>query len=426
MTGDRNSVNSFVIIAASLGLGLIFNWLFFEKMVGISYPLFIAVTLLSYFGLSLYFKTQLTKSAWVLGIAILVLAGFVAIRESDFLSFLNIVTSFLLLLVLASFGSARKLGEFEIIDYFKAIFILPFQFIASIPTVVANLFVPRQEQREGSKISPIIRGLVITVPILIVFILLFSSADLVFQKYLGKIFDFDLSQFLPRFILVAVVTLAFVGAFGYLFQKMNVFTPRPLGSHANIGLTEVRILFGAVNILFLIFILVQITYLFGGENNITKIGFTYADYARKGFFELIAVAAFCFLLVFAVERHAPRLTEKHTTSFKALAGILILQVIVIMVSAFKRLLLYEKAYGFTAERFYAHALTTGLGLIFLLLLYKIVTDQRENRFVFGSFVLTVFFLIGLNLFNPDSFIARQNIDQRLAQNDPVLSLISNY
>ena len=418
MIDNQNPSKALLITALSLGLGLVFNWLFFDKTVGISYLLFIAVTLLSYFGLSFYFKIQLTKTAWVLGIVILVLADFVAIRESIFLSFLNIVTSFFLLLALASISNGRKLGDFEMIDYLKAIFILPFQFIASIPTVIANLFVSREELRQGSKIYPIIRGLVITLPILIVFILLFSSADLVFQKYLGKIFDFDLSQIGPRLFLIALVTFAFIGAFGYLFQKMNVFTPQPPSNSTTIGLTEVRILFGAVNILFLMFILVQITYLFGGEDNISKIGFTYADYARKGFFELIAVAAFSFLLVFAVERHAPRLTDKHATSFKILAGILILQTILIITSSFKRLLLYENAYGFTAERFYAHALTIGLGLIFLLLLYKIVIDQKENRFVFSSFVVTILFLIGLNLFNPDLFVAKQNIDQRLAQNEP--------
>src|SRR3989344_746174 len=327
MTDYKNSINSFILVVASLALGLIFNWLFYDKLVGISYPLFIAVTLISYFGLSSYFKTTPNSSSWQVGIVILILASFVAIRESEFLSFLNVVTSLSLLLVLASFRNGRKLWDFEIIDYLKAIFILPFQFIASIPTVMANLFVAREELRQGSKIYPIIRGLVITVPILIVFILLFSSADLVFQKYLGNIFDFDLSEFLPRFILVSLVTFAFVGAFGYLFQKMNFSTPRPPSSPTNIGLTEVRILFGAINTLFLIFILVQVTYLFGGEDNITKLGFTYAEYARKGFFELLAVAAFSLLLVFAVERHAPRLIEKHTTSFKVLAGILILQVV---------------------------------------------------------------------------------------------------
>jgi len=417
MTDNRNSLNSFLIIACSLGLGLVFHWLFYDKLVGISYPIFIAVVLASYFSLSLYFKTVPGSTSWFLGVAILVFASFVAVRESMALTFFNVVATLCLLLVLAAISYGQKLRDFEIIDYLKAIFLLPFQFIASIPTVIANLFVS-PEQRQGSKMYPIIRGLVITLPILIVFILLFSSADLVFQKYLGKIFDFDLSEILPRFFLVAVVTIAFVGAFGYLFQKIHPIAPRPIRGNSNIGLTEVSILLGAINALFLVFILVQITYLFGGEDNITKIGFTYAEYARKGFFELIAVAAFSFLLVFAVERHVPRSGERHAASFKSLSATLILQVILIMVSSFKRLLLYEDAYGFTPDRFYAHALTVGLGLVFLLLLYKIVFDQKENRFLFSSFVLTTLFLVGLNLFNPDSFMAKQNVNQRLAQNQP--------
>ncbi len=301
MTDNKNSLNAVFITAISLALGLIFHWLFYGKLIGISYPLFIAVTLVSYFGLCSYFKIQLTSSSWVLGIVILILASFIAIRDSFSLTFLNVLTSFFLLLILASFRNDRKLGDFEVGDYFKAIFILPFRFVASIPTVIANLFVSRQELRQNSKIYQMIRGLIITLPILFVFISLFSSADLVFQKYLGKIFDFDIPWFLPRLVLISIVTFVFVGAFGYLFQKANIFEPRASRGNSNIGLTEVGILFGAINILFLLFILVQITYLFGGQDNITQLGFTYAEYARKGFFELIAVAAFSFLLVFALK-----------------------------------------------------------------------------------------------------------------------------
>jgi hypothetical protein len=90
---------------------------------------------------------------------------------------------------------------------------------------------------------------------------------------------------------------------------------------------------------------------------------------------------------------------------------LIVQVILIMVSAFKRLFLYEEAYGFTTLRLYSHAFIIFLAIIFILLLYKIYKDKRENAFAFRAFVSIVVFLTVMNILNPDVFIARRNIER---------------
>lgn len=154
-----------------------------------------------------------------------------------------------------------------------------------------------------------------------------------------------------------------------------------------------------------------ITYLFGGEGNIVSQGFTYAEYARKGFFELIAVAIISFLLLLATEKYTAKKDTKHFLIFQILGTALILEVILIMVSAFMRLLLYEQAYGFTTLRLYSHAFIIFLGIIFILLLYKIFIDNRENVFVFQVFLSIIVFLATMNVLNPDLFIARRNIER---------------
>src|SRR3989338_3679110 len=181
---------------------------------------------------------------------------------------------------------------------------------------------------------------------------------------------------------------------------------------------ETSIVFGSVNALFLVFIILQLTYLFGGDSNITLQGFTYADYARKGFFELIAVSVISLLLLLAAEKFSPRTAAKHTALFKSLGTALVVQVIVIMVSAFTRLKLYEDAYGFTTLRLYSHAFIFLLAIIFLLLLYKIYVDHREKFFAFHSFVAAMLFLVAMNILNPDAFIARQNI-QHIPENGEI-------
>jgi len=82
-----------------------------------------------------------------------------------------------------------------------------------------------------------------------------------------------------------------------------------------------------------------------------------------------------------------------------------------MVSAFTRLTLYEEAYRFTILRFYSHAFIILLAAVYCLLLYKIYKDKRENAFAFRGFILVASFLVIMNFFNPEAFIARRNIER---------------
>ena len=166
-----------------------------------------------------------------------------------------------------------------------------------------------------------------------------------------------------------------------------------------------------MNFLFFVFILVQFTYLFGGESNISAQGFTYAEYARRGFFELIAVAIISLLLLLVIEKYVIKEKTGHVLGFKILSTALVIQVMLIMVSAFTRLSLYEQAYGFTVLRFYSHAFIILLAIIFCLLLYKIHQDRQENTFALRAFSVIILFIVVMNFLNPDAFIARRNIER---------------
>lgn len=268
--------------------------------------------------------------------------------------------------------------------------------------------------KDRDRTSQIIRGILLAAPVLFLFILLLSSADLVFHKYASKLIDIRITgESVFRTILVLSATAAFIGTFTYLFIKpARIGDTEPVNpDRQSLGLIEGAILLGSVNALFLSFILVQVTYLFGGRRNIAVEGVTYAQYARRGFFELIAVAAISFLLIWLTEKYIFRRGEKHALSFTLLSGALIVQVIVIMISAFKRLALYEGAYGYTVLRFYSHVFIIWLAVVFLLLLVKILTNEEENFFALRMFTSGLIFLAFLNFFNPDAFIARQNISR---------------
>jgi hypothetical protein len=404
-------LKALLIAGISLFLGFCFDYFFYKSVPGINFPVYIILIISGLFVIAYFLKKQISKQVLLLILPLLFLSSMVFVRSSIFLALLNVGTSVLLLLFITKFSFFAKLKKFWVNDYLK-ILLLPFDFIDPAFKNVANLFKLRGGKKD-EKLSQVIKGVVITLPILFIFILLFSASDLVFQRYLLNIISLDIKpETIFRTILIAVVTMATMGAYAYTFREKDEVAESSVQSNSSgIGQVETAILFGSINVLFFIFILLQLTYLFGGQSTIEAQGFTYADYARRGFFELIAVAVISFALIWLTEKYIAKKADIHTTLFKFLSSALIVQVILIMGSAFKRLFLYEQAYGFTTLRLYSHIFIILLGIIFLLLLYKIIKDEKENTFAFRSFVVTILFLVAINFLNPDAFIARQNIDR---------------
>ncbi len=402
---------AFLTTGISVILGLLFNYFFYDKLLGIGVPIYIALIVIGLFTISAYLKKKIDNQVLWLLIPLGFFSLMVFVRSSLLLTFLNIIGSLLLLLLIAKISFAEKIKTFLIFDYIK-IFFLPLKFLIPLFLTIFDVFTLQGVKKDSKTFLQIGKGIIITLPVVIIFLVLFSSADLIFQKYIADITTITLQpETVIRSILVLMVTLAFTGAYSYIFSNQQETTPQKTNQSYIIGNIEISILLGAVNVLFFAFILVQLTYLFGGVDNIASQGFTYAEYARKGFFELIAVAIISFFLLFTTEKYIIKKDTEHTLVFKILSTALIVQVILIMVSAFKRLLLYEEAYGFTTLRLYSHAFIIFLAIIFILLLYKIYKDKRENAFAFRAFVSIIIFLALMNILNPDLFIAQQNIER---------------
>jgi hypothetical protein len=398
------------VAGVSLLLGLLFDQLFFKQLPGLSFPLYVAGIAAGVFGLAVYLGLRPGRPAWLLALPLLGFASMVAVRSSPPLVLMDILACGLLLLLIAKVAFRRELTSLGVKEY-AAIALLPLKFFEPARHTIAQLVASHRTVTRQSTSGRVLRGIALTLPVLAIFLLLFSSADLVVGKYVGSLIKLNFSdEFIVRTILITLSTLGLLGGYSYLFHRTGPETvpaaPKP---GVTIGKIESSIMLASVNALFLAFIAVQLTYLFGGQSNISALGFTYAEYARKGFFELLTVAVVAFALLWNAEKYVERTDRGHSPLFKVLSVALTLQVILIMGSAFKRLYLYEQAYGFTALRLYSHAFTVLLAVIFIILAYKIIRSASTQAFAFPAFLAVIAFLACLNAINPDAFIARQNI-----------------
>jgi hypothetical protein len=103
-----------------------------------------------------------------------------------------------------------------------------------------------------------------------------------------------------------------------------------------------------------------------------------------------------------------RIKRNQKAVFSGLGITLVLLVIVILVSAFQRLWLYEQAYGFTRLRMYSHLFMIWLGfLLVVVVLLELI--QKQRAFALSAFIAAVGFVVSLNLINVDAWIVNQNV-----------------
>jgi hypothetical protein len=411
---------------AALCVGFAVDVLFWKKTPGISFTIFIVLCLALGFWLLHMQHIRPARNTFFLLIPILIFCALTFVRKDPLTTFLNYVLTLFSVAVLAMTFRSGNWITYNVRDYLANFF----QLIGSLFVHPKDLDSHADPQQAVENPVPnrklflsILRGILLALPVLFIFTLLLSSADMVFAQKLDNLFaNFrieNISEYLFRGLYILLSAYFFVGLIRYAAtrsqQEKLIGVDKPLFSPF-LGFTETSIILGSVILLFSVFVAIQFHYLFFGQSNITLTGFTYSEYARRGFGELVAVAVFSLLLLQGLGAITKHETKQQKRVFSILMIGLVATVLIILVSAFQRLLLYESAYGFSELRTYAHVFMIWLGILLVaVLIFEITEHQR----VFANLALVVLigFTATLNFLNVDTFIARQNINRAIQGED---------
>jgi hypothetical protein len=263
----------------------------------------------------------------------------------------------------------------------------------------------------GSRVSAVARGLALGFPLLVLFGALFVAADAVFENLLSSAVPSIPDRWWVHLALVIGVAWLSAGLLRDLLasrEEERLLSPR--ASAPRLGATELAVALGAVNVLFLAFVLVQLRFLFGGRELVeARVGLTYAEYARHGFFELVVVAVLVLPLLLGVDA-VLRGTERQLRTVRALSACLIVLVGVVMASALERLWLYQQQLGLTELRIYATGVVLWLAAVFVWLGVTVLRGRRR-LFATGAIAAGFAATLCINVVNPDALIARTNLSR---------------
>ena len=269
---------------------------------------------------------------------------------------------------------------------------------------------------------------------LVVFAALFSAADVAFERLVSRLFswDVDLGMLPFRFGFAFLVAWGVGGllavAAGSIIDEPEA-TPasgrqpvaQSLGAAAaglpaaaapdreplpvlRLGAIESATILVAVDVLFGVFVILQVGYLFGGQDSLAVTGLPYAQYARSGFFELVWVAFLAGGLLALVHAIAAR----RTIALVGAGIVLAVLTAAVLVSALIRLRIYQDAYGWTELRFYVLASIVWLGAGIAITIVLLVRN-RMGFLLHGLTIAAVAVLIGMNLVGPSRVIAEENV-----------------
>jgi hypothetical protein len=431
-TGRRTPPHEAALAAllAALLLGLAGDLLLRATPWGVNAPLATLALVVALAVVARRDGRTLTAGAALLAALAVAFAGALAWRDSAVLAALNLLA---LGTTLCALAAAVLHGDALPIDRAG-----PFAYLAGVARTAAGVLSGASGIAAGAvhgaggvgagafgAAAAVGRGALLAAPVLLVFGVLLASADRTFARVIERLTAWELGPLAGH--AVATLGLAWLAG-GYLYAALLAPAradaagsvargAQALAARLRVGAREVCVALALVDALLLAFAALQLGWLFGGSRALALAGVTVAEYARRGFFELLAVAALALpLLLVATARvggdgeavgHAPaaRRLRRH---FRLAAGALVALVLVLLVSALDRMRLYRDVFGLTEARLYATAFLVWLGVVCAWAGATLLRG-RPAHFALGTVASAWVAVLALDALDPDARIVRTNV-----------------
>ena len=411
-----------LFLAGALLLGILFTWLFYGKNPGVSVPLFVTAFYVLFFA---YVRPVTDKKAvfgWFLCIPVLMISLAFSFFRNSTLMVLNILALPWLIalqtVLVTGTNNFRWYSPGIIVDLIYCFFARVIVHAAKPFLMFASMVRSKTGGEKKSTVLRVITGLVIALPILLILLLILSSADMVFGKLVEKLPDLLNSLNLGKvFIKILLTLIIFICSFSYIWslKHKEKFLDIDNGLISAKSADEKRrwdpvvlvTVTACIDLLYIFFVIIQFAYLFGRSG--LPEGLTYSEYARNGFSELILVSLLNMGWLVLTLTYTKKGTRGLYISFRILNTLTVCCTYVMLLSAYYRMLMYEEAYGFTFLRVMTQAFMIFLFVLFSTTLVRVWNERIPLLKPYIAAAVIAFTVI--NYINIDVMVARKNIDR---------------
>ncbi|MEC0181241.1 DUF4173 domain-containing protein [Paenibacillus peoriae] len=427
MSGTSLPESSFLsAFAGAIVLALVHQYLFYGHGLGVSMPVFVIVF---YAYMFVFNRDRIQLGSWIgrlLSVIIIMLALTYALFNNPVLYVLNALAIPALISVhMVLLLGEKRYGWSEPGMIGQALSHWFYQNMRHISTpfrMFKRAAFRNVKDERKRVLGKVLIGLIIALPLLFIIVSLLASADGMFEKLLSGIPEWigtwSFGNGMVRLIWTCFFTFCF---FCYLWGFVH---PAPRGTereaqssavpyHEPVAIKFDPVITATVlivmNLVYVVFVVLQFGYLFGAWEGALPAGTSYAEYARRGFGELVLVTGINFILMISVLKW----TEFSSSILQKInSGLLYILVGcsgVMLYSGYTRLVMYEEAYGYTYTRYLVHAFMIFLGLLLLIAAVRI--HVRQLPLAKYYIVLALVAYVVVNYVGIDVRIAENNLER---------------
>lgn len=394
------------LLTSALGAALLFS-----AGAGINWPIWVAAASLSVLAARLVAVGRLEPPLVILLAWATLLSLRVALHTNPFLNLLVILSDAMLLGLAVITIGAPSWGELSAKLLAAVPFLAPFRVWRETLRQAANA----PQSVSSARSRSLIRGALLSAPLVILLIVLLGTADPVIQWGTDHIAAWlpDWS-FPPRLIFFVLLLSLTLGANAIAARQVEPALPNFPGidKTLSVGNTEQRMVLWSAAVVLWLFVLLQLSYLIHPPPAAINSGITFADYARRGFGELSIAATIVGGIILILEFTRPAdISERDRKILMRLELALLIALELILLSAFRRVLLYEQAYGFTTARLFAQAYMVGMSLALFALAAEVVRGSISINFPRRVAVIALAVFSVLAFWNHEAWIVTSNIDR---------------
>lgn len=287
--------------------------------------------------------------------------------------------------------------------------------------VVKSLFAGGRGLSDGRGGS-LLRGVAIAVLPVSILVALLASADAVFASLFS--FTDDGGQLLGHVFVAGLVAVMTAGLL--VVAHVEPSTIGEGGHRRWLGGVESTVLLASMVVVYGAFVVTQVVTALGGAAHVLETaGLTQAEYARSGFFQMLAAAAMTLALLFIVQTYGDASDPRAALRQRVLSVLCSLLTIAVVGVSISRLGLYADAFGLTMLRLYSTIFAGFVGVVFILFIIDLLVDARREPGSSGAsgvgrrawFLPAVGLvawglLMGLNGSSPEKIVSDRNLEHR--------------
>lgn len=337
--------------------------------------------------------------AWPFVLAAPLFAAWLPLRAAPWLIALDIVAVVGLLVMGATYGQAGDPFDLSFRAAARRLGVA-LERLLGAPAWLYEHRDPDRSRASRPRAAAVGRGLLLAAPLLVVVGLLLGAADPIFASF------FDLHVGAGDIGLHAFLLIAGAWTMTGLLACMSTRTQAVCAVAPRLGALESLTILGALVALYTVFAVAQVVAALGGARHVLETkGLTYAEYARNGFFQLLAAATITLAVLLVL-----RAVTGPSLRFTLLAEAAVALTLVIVGVALRRLGLYERAFGLTTLRLVSAVFAGWVAAVFVLVGVTLAGVHRRRAWLLpGAGITALVLLFALNAVNPDALVARRNV-----------------